>query len=252
MNLRFCHAVICASAVLLQSAPTQAAEDVSASFDAANKLYEQGKFSEAVSAYRNMLQSGAVSPALYFNLGNAFYKTGEIGRAVGAYSHAARITPRDPELRANLRFVRNQVQNPSLSQSRWQRWLGRLTLNEWTVITAAVLWIWLLLAAIAQFRPALKQPLRSLLWLGGVATTLCGACLGLAVFEASQSRAVVISHEAVVHSGPLDESPRAFILHDGAELNVLDQKDAWLQVSAGNRQVGWLKRDEISLISQPM
>src|SRR5882672_4567327 len=53
------------------------ADDVSTAFDQANKLYEEGKFTEAAAAYEKMLRQGRASPALYFNLGNAFFKAGQ-------------------------------------------------------------------------------------------------------------------------------------------------------------------------------
>src|SRR4051812_37409734 len=77
------------------------ATDVSAAFDSANKLYEQGKFSEAASAYQTMIQSGTASPAVYFNLGNAFFKSGQVGRAIAAFRDTENLTPRDPDVRAN-------------------------------------------------------------------------------------------------------------------------------------------------------
>ena len=75
-------------------------------FDTANKLYEEGKFAEAAAAYESLVQSRQVSAALYFNLGNAWFKSGQIGRAIAAYRQAEQMTPRDPDLRANLQFAR--------------------------------------------------------------------------------------------------------------------------------------------------
>src|SRR5437773_4862622 len=40
-------------------------------FDIANRLYEEGKFTEAADAYAKLIQQGAISPTVYFNLGNA-------------------------------------------------------------------------------------------------------------------------------------------------------------------------------------
>jgi len=51
------------------------AADTSTEFNAANKLYAEGKFAEAATTYGKILQSGAVSPALYFNYGNAEFKS---------------------------------------------------------------------------------------------------------------------------------------------------------------------------------
>src|SRR5438132_12459707 len=47
-----------------------------AEFEQANKLYEQGKFKEAAAAYQSLIDRGAESPTIYYNLGNAWYKAG--------------------------------------------------------------------------------------------------------------------------------------------------------------------------------
>jgi len=224
------------------------AELPAAAFDSANKLYEEGKFADAASAYEKLAQSGQTSAALYFNLGNAFFKSGQMGRAIAAYRQAGQITPRDPDVRANLQFARNQIPGPTLSPSRWQRWLGRLTLNEWTLLAAGAVWLWLLLLAVLQWWPGLRPALRGyVLTLAVAAGLLCG-CLAAALYETRLARsAIVITGDAVVRHGPLAESQTAFTAHDGAELRVLDQKDEWLEVNAGAGRIGWLRRDQVLL-----
>jgi tetratricopeptide (TPR) repeat protein len=231
--------------VALVSFPAQAPAAASADFDSANKLYEEGKFTDAASAYEKLARSGESSAALYFNLGNAFFKSGQIGRAVAAYRTAEQITPRDPDLRANLQFARNQTPAPTLSPGRWQRWLGRLTVNEWTLLAAGAVWLWLLLLAVQQWRPALKPALRTYVFSLALLAGLLCACVAATLRESRFTRtAIVITRDAPVRYGPLAESPTAFTVHDGAELRVLDQKDEWLQVSAGPRRIGWLRRDQ--------
>ena len=100
------------------------AADVAADFSAANKLYAEGKFADAAAGYEKILQTGGQSPALLFNCANAEFKAGHLGKAIAAYRQAELLTPRDAELRANLAFVRNQVQGATLRESRWQNWLG--------------------------------------------------------------------------------------------------------------------------------
>jgi tetratricopeptide (TPR) repeat protein len=219
-----------------------------AAFDSANKLYEQGKFAEAAAAYEKLLQGGQTSLALSFNFGNALFKSGHAGRAIAAYRQAEQLAPRDPDLRANLQFARNQVQGPTLTPTRWQRWLGRLTLNEWAVLTTASLWLFLLLLTLLQWRPRLKPSLRAYAITLAVLVVLFGLCTAAAFRQTRLTRiAVVTAPEATAHYGPLAESPNAFTVHDGAELLVLDQKDEWLQVSAGPRRTGWLKREQVQL-----
>src|SRR3989475_11152109 len=135
------------------------ADDVSTAFDQANKLYEEGKFTEAAAAYEKMLRQGQASPALYFNLSNAFFKAGQAGRAVLNYRLAERLAPRDPGIRANLKFARNSVGAGAATPGWWQRWTSRLTLDEWTLPTSGALWLWLGLLALSQWRPALRKSL---------------------------------------------------------------------------------------------
>src|SRR5204862_1754388 len=95
--------------LLLLLALGAAAQNPALLFDQANKLYEQGKYQEAASAYQKLLQTEPGSAALYFNLGNAWFKAGQSGRAIAAYRQAERLAPRDPNLRFNLNFVRKKV-----------------------------------------------------------------------------------------------------------------------------------------------
>ena len=222
------------------------AQTPSSGFDAANNLYAEGKFAEAAAGYQKLLQTGKESEALYFNLGNALFKAGKIGQAISAYQQAERIAPRDPDVRANLQFARNQVQGPTLVPDRLERWLGELSLNEWTWIAAGAVWAFLLLLTVLQWRPALKPALKSYSsWLGALTVVLC-VCVATVFYSARfNSRAIVVVQETVARQAPIEESQSAFSLHDGAELQVLDRKDKWLQIKADPRRIGWVRRETV-------
>src|SRR5207253_6076018 len=146
--------------LLLARASSLTHADVPTAFEQANKLYEQGKFGDAAAAYGKIIADGRVSPALYFNLGNALFKSGQVGRAILNYRLGEQLAPRDPDIRANLRFARNQVSGADArSPTWWRRWIGHLTLNEWTVLAAVAVWLWFGLLALAQWRPSLKKSL---------------------------------------------------------------------------------------------
>jgi tetratricopeptide (TPR) repeat protein len=218
-------------------------------FSEANELYAKGKFSEAAGIYEKILNAGKISPALLFDYGNAEYKSGHLGRAITAYRRAALLSPRDAEVRANLAFVREQVQGATLRESRWQYWLGQLTLNEWTLLTATTFWVTFISLTARQIRPALGAKLKNATLIFVTLTILISATLGWRVAtHFSKQTAVVIAAEATARSGPFEEAQSAFTPRDGAELAVFGRHGDWLQVVNGAGKIGWLPVKQVEML----
>lgn len=225
------------------------AADVAADFSAANKFYAQGKFPEAAKAYEAILQSGTTSPTLLFNYGNAEFKSGHLGKAIAAYQRATQLSPRDTELRANLAFVRNQVQGVTLRESRWQNWVSVLTLNEGAMVTAVLFWLICTLLSARQIRPALVPKLKKATWIFATLTVFSATMLGLqAANHFSSASAVVVADNVTARSGPFEDAQSAFTARDGAELSVLDQRDGWVQVANNAGKSGWLSTKLVSVL----
>jgi tetratricopeptide (TPR) repeat protein len=225
------------------------AADVATDFSAANKFYAEGKFADAANAYKKILASGAISPNLFFNYGNAEFKSGNIGKAIAAFRNAELLAPRDSEIRANLAFVRNQVQGATIRENFWQNWLGNLSLNEWTIFATIAFWLTFLLLVAKQIRPALATKLKSATWIFAALTIFSGTILGVqAASHFSRQTAVVISAAATARSGPFDDAQNAFTAHDGAELSVLDRRDDWVQVADGSGKTGWLQNKLVEIL----
>lgn len=226
-------ATVCAGKIL--------ATDLNADFAAANELYAKGKFADAAADYEKILQAGGHSPSLLFNYGNAEFKAGHLGKAIAAYIRAERLSPRDAELRANLAFVRNQVQGATLRESRWQNWTGILTLDEGALLTAMLFWLTAALFIARQVRPGLVPRLKSATRIFVALTLFSGTVLGLqAAAHFSSATVVVIADNVTARSGPFDDAQNAFTVRDGAELSVLDRHGDWVQVADGTGKSGWL------------
>ena len=227
-------------------------------FEEGNKLYEQRKYSEAASVYEQAIQSGQSNGPVFFNLGNALFKAGQPGRSIAAYREAERSIPRDPGLRYNLQFVRNQVTGAGGSvQKGWKQWLMRLTLNEWTILFTVSFWLWMILLALGEIRSEFRKMVRGYTGIAGLVMALLGAALGTASYQLnSEKGAVVVVTNAVVRFGPLDEASVAFQLRDGSEVTLTGEKDVgttnsvqgWYQVEDASRRSGWLKADQVQLV----
>jgi tetratricopeptide (TPR) repeat protein len=235
--------------LLLAGVAGARAESISDTFLQANKFYEEGKYSQSAAVYEQLLQTGHVSPAIYFNAGNACFKAGQVGRAIYDYRHAEQLAPHDPDIRANLGIARAKAgaSSAALPGSRWTRWVGRVTLNEWACAASAAAALFFLVLTARQISPAFGKSS------GGLAGVLAAAavwlliCLGLSIDQRLlEKSSIVIVPEAVARRGPMEESQSAFTAHDGAEMMVLGRDGDWLQVSDASHQIGWLQEKDVA------
>ncbi|MGA2747693.1 MAG: BatD family protein [Verrucomicrobiota bacterium] len=238
--------------LLLLGAASARADFVADSFLRANKLYEEGKYLQAASAYETILQRGQVSPAIYFNAANAWFKAGKLGRAIYDCRLAENLAPRDPDIRANLAIVRAQTgasSSSALPGNRWTRWAGRLTLDEWTVAASTGVALFFLVLAARQIWPTFGKAAGGLTIALAVSSLWLLAGLAFSIDERLWTQSsIVIVPEAVARRGPMDESQSAFTAHDGAEFIVLTKDGDWLQVADAARHVGWLPQKDVALI----
>jgi tetratricopeptide (TPR) repeat protein len=225
------------------------AQDVATAFNEANRLYEQQNFAGAAAAYEKIIHSGTVSVPLYFNLGNAWFKAGQTGGAIAAYRSAAKLAPRDPDVRANLRFARDTVQNVKPPKSNlWTELVDRLTVNEWTIAAAIALTLTFLLLAVAQWKREWTKNARFYATIVGAFAVVLIVCTAASAQRQFVKVAVIAVDEAVLRRGPFDESQSAYTLRDGAELTVLDQRDQWVQVADTANRIGWLRDKQIQMV----
>lgn len=216
------------------------------SFDDANRLYEQGKYREAVAGYEQVLASGTRSSALWFNLGNAHFKAGHVGDAIAAYRQAEQLAPRDADVRANLDFARRQVTGPTVHANWLQRTLTTFTTNEWTLLAMIPVWAWFALMIAGQIRSAWRPVLRRWIWVSGATGLLaCGALVFVLSQRFNVQTLVVNSRDTVVRLGPYEGSSSAFNAVDGAEFVLHDTKGDWIQISDGDKPLGWLKTNSV-------
>jgi hypothetical protein len=135
----------------------------------------------------------------------------------------------------------------------WQQFIGKLSLNEWSVLTALAWWAWLGLLAAVLWQPRYRTAVRSYVMPSLVAAMFLSWFTWASAKERLQGNpGVVVSKEAVVRYGPLPESRSFYTLHDGAELQVLDQKGEWLQVSDSAQRVGWLRLEQVLFLKSDL
>jgi uncharacterized protein YgiM (DUF1202 family) len=80
---------------------------------------------------------------------------------------------------------------------------------------------------------------------------IAGAATAFAL-ENSGRYAVVVAPKVSAHSSPFDGSDKTFNLQDGAEMQILDEKEDWIQATTDAKRTGWIqKRDVEMLVMRP-
>lgn len=226
------------------------AADSEPAFAQANRQYEEGQYRQAARTYQDLLEKNGASAPLLFNLGNAWLKGGQLGRARVCYLLALELSPRDRDIRANLRFLRQTLgADPVNWRQRWATHLRWFNLNEWTLAALVLLWTWLGLLAAKHFQPKLGPPLR---FYTRIVVMLLGFCLlafAVTVWERySHATVIMITPNPEVRRGPLAESQVYFSLKDGVMIRAIDEQFGWREVMDGSGRSGWLKTDQTVLI----
>src|SRR5690606_41205497 len=102
-----------------------------------------------------LIQGGTVSPAVLYNQGNALLRLGRLGEAIARYRQALRLSPRDPDVIANLELARSRVEGESHPAIGW-RALAWLSANEWAIAALALNFLGGALLVARAFPPRLR------------------------------------------------------------------------------------------------
>lgn len=215
-------------------------------------------FEEAAAAYEAAWDRGRQTVAIARNMAQARYLAGDLGRAIRHYRRGLQAFPHDPDLRAGLAFVREQVEYPrtgDLADGARPRdtntWLDRLPLSVvqlagLILAVAALGWVVLARAWITA-RRGLALVGSALVLLAAGAGTWLWWYDGQRRARWAEPAAVVIRPGAELRTGNSAEYPRRLDvrLPAGTELGVLGERGGWRHVRLADGTVGWVPADRV-------
>ncbi|MBT3959524.1 MAG: tetratricopeptide repeat protein [Gemmatimonadales bacterium] len=227
-------------------------------FQQGNQFYQAEDWSEAISAYENLLAAGFEGADLYYNLGNAYFKKGELGRSILNWERAAAIQPGEPDLRANLDLAGSltiDVIEPLPEFWLLGVWSWWLHLIPYTALVLFVGGSWLLLVG-GSITRILGRSDGSSRWgtraasVGAVVLVLAGANLVVRELGLGQADRGVILLEAVqVRSAPSeDEDLTLFEIHEGTRVRIDQRAGLWAEIVLEDGKVGWVPVEAMEVI----
>jgi len=238
--------VVVLAALIGRAAP--GSDAAAALYNQGNGFYGRGEFDRAVEYYERALRSGAVNSDLYYNSGNAWHRQGDIGRAVLLWSRAERLSPRDPDLRANLALVRKEIakslpaqdQSPVTQASRAFRDLGPA--RTWALVLSSSAWgFWILLSLVmVTAGKKIRTALSLLLALFIILLTVSAAGYLSRRHWETEPSAVVLARGVSARSGPGEGFTSVFSLAPGARVLLKECRSGFCSVELPPGMVGWV------------
>lgn len=217
------------------------------SFDAANRLYENGKFSGARTAYEHLVEAGPWSANLFYNLGNAEWKLGQAGRAALDYERALALQPGHPEARANLDFVRTQTGAKTIARAWWEEALAALPADAAAVLAALCGWAVLFCFAARLLR---RSP-SAVPAAGLVIALLVGAYAAGALWMAARDsgKAAIVAKSSPARVAPADAAPIADVLPAGSEVLAPEVRGPWTYCTLPSGLRAWVATNAVERVA---
>jgi len=213
-----------------------------------NQAYTEGQLDQALRGYLEARSLGVNDPVLHFNLGNTYARQGQLGQAVASYLRAQRLAPRDRDIQTNLDWVRRNIQDLELTENELPLFVAQIaglirafTLDQWGWIVVVAAWLVAVLVGWGWYRETFGSHLRRYL-LAATALLLAAAVItaGRWYREEVRDEAVVIVPAADVKSGPAEDFPVLFQVHDGLTVNIDSRREGWVRIGMGGEWRGWL------------
>ncbi len=234
--------LLCLAAVF--TAPTSAATDRGEAerlFQTGNVYYGEGRFEEAREAFEQALAFGH-SPAVHFNLGNTWFQKGDAGRAILHYMRAQALRPNDPDIAANLRFVREAAGVEAPPAQPLAAFAASLPRAAWTAL--ALGGFWTAAFAFLVFPRIARAGLLSRLTGGLALAAALTALLALAADRAHTGLGVVLAPEASLRVAPTSGSPSEATARAGEVAVVRESGERFHNVRFPDGRSGFLTREE--------
>ena len=186
-------------------------------------------------------QAGYSAAALY-NAANAYARAGKPGMAVLNYERASLLAPNDPDIEANLRFVREPLRLPSEPRNALARavTLASPTTIAWNgVMGVLIVGVSLLAGQIhRRHRLGRHRIIRHAATVVGMAMIGLTVANGVVVWPRLHE-AVVIADKTAVRVSPAPMADPLFVLSEGQTVRMTAEHEGFVLVQTREGRSGW-------------
>ena len=202
----------------------------------------------AAEALAQPLQPSYSADGLY-NLANAYARAAKPGLAVLSYERAALLAPADPDINANLAYVRASAHVFVKPRSRFARLIE-------VVSPTTAAWLGILGIALVGIGPVVGRVARRLSWI-----PVAAIALGVALMALTASHAMLLwprMHEAIVlvdqtpaRVAPAPMADTTFMLREAESVTMTAEHEDFMLIRTGAGLAGWVSRASLGAVVPP-
>jgi len=191
----------------------------------------------------NADETGYSAAALY-NLANSYARAGKPALAVLNYERASLLAPNDPDIEANLRYVRAASHQPSESKSWFDRTItaGSPTLISWLGVLGVLI---MGTSLLARWRYPRHRGLRRTAAAVGVALVSLTVCNGVVLWPTLHA-AVVLTAATPVRVSPVPMGDPLFVLPEAETVRIRAEHEDFLLIQTNAGRTGWVSRANLA------
>ncbi|MEB3005130.1 SH3 domain-containing protein [Capnocytophaga sp. G2] len=226
-------------------------------FAQAGSAYNREDWQTAIDNYQKILSQGQASEALYYNLANAHYKKGDIAPSIYYYEKALQLAPDNPQVQANLKYAQQMALDKIAPLPKM--WSQRLveTLSQWNSPNGWGVWAVVSMCLFVIFflwyyfsQKVLLKRIFFTLMLGFLFLSVGSYFLGNTVnrYVHRNLYGVLFDKEVRFFEEPNTYSKEAFLLHEGAKVEILDEVGDWYKLKIADGRTGWVKKHTLKTL----
>jgi hypothetical protein len=189
-------------------------------------------------------QPSGYSAAGLYNVANSYARAGKPGMAILNYERASLLAPSDPDIQANLSYVRASAHLPaetpdtldrlaSIANPFWLSWIGVLGL---TILGAS---------AIAAQLSSRHRLLRGAATLLGVSMVILTFINALALWPRLH-QGIVIAAATPVRVSPVPMGDALFTLPEGEKVKITAEHDGFALIETRTGRLGWITHSNLA------
>ena len=218
-------------------------------FAQAQAAYDSGRYAEASMLYEEMIRDGISNFEVEYNLANAVFKNGDLPQAVLYYRKAWYQAPRDPDIRANMRFALNAAGAAEPKATAFGKVFNLFSKTAWLRVAIGSYVFLTVLLLLGMLIRAAKRTLKKASLLP--ATVILIAAGGWWHWHQLQTNPewVVVKSGATALFGPVDGSTAHYNLPLAAIVRQTSSNaKGWVEIKYDGK-IGWLKQEYILRVS---